>query len=62
VTLVAEKASERLSDDGGRTFGQASLGLNYRTSGGLITFVEANGDYGGGREGGGVRIGARYAF
>jgi len=62
VTLVSGGESEHLSKDGGRTFGQLTVGASYRTSSGAITFVEAGGDYGGGRSGGGLRIGARFGF
>jgi hypothetical protein len=62
VTLVSGDQSEHLSKDGGRTFGQLTVGASYRTSSGAITFVEAGGDYGGGRSGGGLRVGARFGF
>lgn len=62
LTLVSGDASEHLSKDGGRTFGQITVGASYRTEGGTITFAELGGDYGGGRSGGGLRIGARIGF
>jgi hypothetical protein len=62
LTLVSGAETERLSQDGGRTFGQVAMGLTYRSPGGVIAFLEANGDYGGGREGGGFRLGARVGF
>lgn len=62
LTLVSGGESEHLSKDGGRTFGQVTVGVSYRSAGGMITFAEAGGDYGGGRQGGGLRIGARFGF
>lgn len=62
LTLVSGGEREHLSKDGGRTFGQVAVGVSYRASSGAITFAEAGGDYGGGRHGGGLRIGARFGF
>lgn len=62
VTLVSAGEREHLSKDGGRTFGQVTVGASYRTSNGAITFAELGGDYGGGRSGGGLRVGARFGF
>lgn len=62
LTLVSGGQSEHLSKDGGRTFGQITVGASYRTEGGAITFAELGGDYGGGRSGGGLRVGARFGF
>ena len=62
LTLVSGGEREHLSKDGGRTFGQVIVGASYRTVGGTITFAELGGDYGGGRSGGGLRIGARFGF
>ncbi len=62
LTLVSGGEREHLSKDGGRTFGQITAGFSYRTASEMVTFVEATGDYGGGREGGGLRVGARFAF
>jgi len=62
LTLVSGGEREHLSKDGGRTFGQVTVGASYRTVGGMITFAELGGDYGGGRSGGGLRIGARFGF
>ncbi len=62
LTLVSGDQSERISNDGGRTFGQLTVGVSYRSGDGVITFLEAGGDYGGGRQGGGLRFGARMGF
>lgn len=62
LTLVSGGQSDHLSKDGGRTFGQLTVGASYRTEGGTITFAELGGDYGGGRSGGGLRVGARVGF
>jgi hypothetical protein len=61
LDLVGGDAVERLSRDGGRTYGQLTVGLSYRV-GGATAFVEGTGDYGGGREGGALRLGARFGF
>lgn len=53
---------ERLSRDGGRTFGQITLGAAFRTAGSATAFLEASGDFGGGRRGGGLRLGTRMGF
>ncbi len=53
---------ERLSRDGGRTYGQVLAGVSFRAVGGAIAFLEAGGDYGGDREGGSLRLGARFGF
>lgn len=62
ATLSSGDTKERLLDKGARTFGQLSVGLTYKSTDGMIAFLETSGDYGGGREGGSVRIGARYGF
>lgn len=61
LNLVSGDAVQRLSRDGGRTFGQLTMGLSYRL-GGAMAFVEGTGDYGGAREGGALRLGARFGF
>lgn len=62
LTLVSGGERQHLSTDGGRTFGQVTVGASYRSTSGTITFAELGGDYGGGRSGGGLRIGARFGF
>ena len=61
LDLVGGDVVERLSRDGGRTYGQLTVGLSYRV-GGATAFVEGTGDYGGNREGGALRLGARVGF
>lgn len=61
LDLVGGDQVQRLSRDGGRTFGQLTVGLGYRV-GGATAFMEGTGDYGGGREGGTLRLGARIGF
>lgn len=62
VTLVSSDQAERLSKDGGRTFGQLTAGLSYRAAGAVVTFVEGSGESGGGRSGGALRLGVRVGF
>lgn len=63
LTLVSGDRSERLSaDDGGRTFGQITAGASFRVAGSMLAFLEASGDFGGGRKGGSLRLGARIGF
>lgn len=62
LTLVSGDRSEHLSKDGGRTFGQLTVGLSYRASGAMVTFLEGTGESGGGRSGGGARLGVRVGF
>lgn len=62
LDLVSGDQTQHLSKDGGRTFGQITAGVSLRAAGAMITFLEATGDYGGGRQGGGLRIGARVGF
>jgi fibronectin-binding autotransporter adhesin len=62
LDLVSGDQTQHLSKDGGRTFGQITAGVSFRAAGAMITFVEATGDYGGGRQGGGLRFGARVGF
>lgn len=62
LTLVSGDRSEHLSKDGGRTFGQLTAGLSYRAAGAVVTFVEGSGEAGGGRSGGGLRLGVRVGF
>jgi hypothetical protein len=61
LDLIGGDVAERLSRDGGRTYGQVTVGLSYRVGGGAA-FVEGTGDYGGNREGGALRLGARFGF
>ncbi|MET3665293.1 autotransporter domain-containing protein [Caulobacter sp. 1776] len=62
LTLVSGDQKQHLSDDGGRTFGQITAGMSFRAAGAMITFLEASGDFGGGRNGGTLRLGARIGF
>lgn len=62
LTLISGDEREHLSTDGGRTFGQITVGASYRSTAGTITFAELSGDAGGGRSGGSARIGARFGF
>ncbi len=62
LDFVSGDVTEQLSRDGGRTYGQVLAGVSFRASGGAIAFLEAGGDYGGGREGGSLRLGARFGF
>lgn len=62
LTLVSGDQVEHLSQDGGRTFGQLTAGLSYRAAGAVVTFVEGTGEAGGGRSGGGLRLGVRVGF
>lgn len=62
LDFVSGGQTEHLSRDGGRTYGQVLAGVSFRASGGAIAFLEAGGDYGGGREGGSLRLGARLGF
>jgi len=61
LDLIGGDLTERLSRDGGRTYGQLTVGLSYHV-GGATAFVEGTGDYGGNREGGALRLGARFGF
>jgi len=61
LDLIDGDQVEHLSKDGGRTFGQVTVGLSYRV-GAASTFVEATGENGGGRAGGTLRLGARIGF
>lgn len=61
LELIDDDQVERLSRDGGRTFGQLTVGLSYRV-GRAIAFVEGTGESGSGREGGGLKLGARFGF
>lgn len=61
LTLVSGDQSEHLSRDGGHTYGQVAMGVSYR-AGATLAFLEANGDYGSGREVLGLRLGARVGF
>lgn len=62
LDLISADQVEHLSRDGGRTFGQLTVGLSYRASGAMLTFLEATGENGGGRSGGTVRLGTRIGF
>ncbi|WP_454714368.1 hypothetical protein [Caulobacter segnis] len=62
LDLVSGDQVEHLSKDGGRTFGQLTAGLSYRAAGAVVTFVEGTGEAGGGRSGGGLRLGVRIGF
>jgi hypothetical protein len=62
LTLISKGEKETLSHDGGHTFGQVIMGISFRSAGGAIVSLDGHGDYGGGREGGGVRLGARFGF
>ncbi|WP_454758877.1 autotransporter outer membrane beta-barrel domain-containing protein [Caulobacter segnis] len=62
LDLVSGDQVEHLSQDGGRTFGQLTAGLSYRAAGAVVTFVEGSGEAGGGRSGGGLRLGVRIGF
>jgi hypothetical protein len=62
LDLISADQVEHLSRDGGRTFGQLTVGLGYRAGGAMLTFLEATGENGGGRSGGTVRIGTRIGF
>jgi hypothetical protein len=55
---IAQNVSAKV--DG--TFGQATLGLSARTTRGLTVYVEGDGDFGAGRDGTGLRLGARFGF
>lgn len=61
LDLIGGDQVEHLSKDGGRTFGQVTVGLSYRV-GAASTFVEVTGENGGGRAGGTLRLGARLGF
>ncbi len=62
LTLVSGDQSEHLSRDGGRTYGQVTAGFSFRPSEAMFAYIEATGDFGGGRQGGGLRVGARVGF
>jgi outer membrane autotransporter protein len=62
LDLVSGDQTQHLSKDGGRTYGQITAGVGFRAAGAMITFLEATGDYGGGRQGGALRFGARVGF
>lgn len=62
LDFVSGEQTEHLSRDGGRTYGQVLAGVSFRAASGAIAFLEAGGDYGGGREGGSLRLGARFGF
>ncbi|HJV41344.1 hypothetical protein [Caulobacter sp.] len=61
LDLIGGDQVEHLSKDGGRTFGQVTVGLSYRVAA-ASTFLEATGENGGGRAGGTLRLGARIGF
>lgn len=61
LDLIGGDQVEHLSKDGGRTFGQVTVGLSYRVAT-ASTFLEATGENGGGRAGGTLRLGARVGF
>lgn len=61
LDLVSGDQVEHLSKDGGRTFGQLTVGLSYRV-GGSTAFLEGAGESGGGRSGGGLKLGVRIGF
>ncbi len=62
LDFISGGQTEHLTRDGGRTFGQITVGVSFRSQAGAIAFLEAGGDYGGGREGGNLRLGARFGF
>lgn len=62
LDLVSGDQVEHLSRDGGRTFGQLTVGLSYKAGGAMLTFLEATGETGGGRSGGALRLGTRIGF
>jgi hypothetical protein len=62
LDLAGGDQVEHLSRDGGRTFGQVTVGLSYQAGGAMLTFVEATGENGGGRSGGTLRLGTRIGF
>ena len=62
LDLVSADQVEHLSRDGGRTFGQLTVGLSYSAGGAMLTFLEASGEKGGSRSGGTLRFGTRIGF
>lgn len=62
LNLVGADQVQHLSRDGGRTFGQLTVGLSYHAGGAMLTFLEASGENGGSRSGGSVRFGTRIGF
>ncbi len=62
LDFVSGGQTEHLSRDGGKTYGELTVGASIRAGEASVTFVEATGDYGGGRRGGGLRIGGRIGF
>jgi hypothetical protein len=62
LTLTSGGVSQAVAakDDG--AFGQVTLGVSARTPHGLSTYLEGDGDFGAGRSGTGLRLGARFNF
>lgn len=62
ATLLSGSARESLSTPTIEDVVRGSLGVSVANDRGLTGFVEANGDFGSGRRGGGGRVGIRFSF
>jgi uncharacterized protein with beta-barrel porin domain len=62
LTFTSGGTSQHVAFKTDGTYGQGVLGASTRTAHGVTGYIEADGDFGGGRDGAGLRLGARFAF
>jgi uncharacterized protein with beta-barrel porin domain len=62
LTFTSGGTAQDVAGKAGGSFGQATLGVSGRTTHGVTVYVEGDGEFGGGRNGTGLRLGARFGF